>query len=69
MPKKPQTKPKAKRKPAKRQPKEDFCQIAFRTVQETIRRSVVVQFVVAAVSDHRNLLNSQAGGHRLPLQP
>jgi hypothetical protein len=32
-------KPKSKPKRAKRQPKEDFCQIAFRTVQETIKRS------------------------------
>jgi len=37
MPKKP--KPPQKRKPAKRTPKEDFNQAAFRTVQEAIRRS------------------------------
>jgi hypothetical protein len=37
MPKKPAKKtPKPKAKP---QPKEDFCQTAFRTVQETIKRS------------------------------
>jgi len=32
-------KPNRKSKPPKRQPKEDFCQTAFRTVQETIKRS------------------------------
>jgi hypothetical protein len=42
MEKKTEPKPKAKTKTAgrpKRQPKEDFCQVAYRTVQETIRRS------------------------------
>jgi hypothetical protein len=39
MPKKSKPKPKSKRKPAKRPPKEDFNQAAFRTIQETIRRS------------------------------
>ena len=38
MPKKP-VKKAPKRKPSKRQPKEDFNQAAFRAVQETIRRS------------------------------
>ncbi len=38
MKKKP-AKPTAKRNPPKRQPKEDFCQTAFRTVQETIKTS------------------------------
>ncbi|MGD1154204.1 MAG: hypothetical protein ABSA41_00055 [Terriglobia bacterium] len=39
MPKKTEPKRKISPKPTKRQPKEDFCQIAFRTVQETIKRS------------------------------
>jgi hypothetical protein len=39
MPKKSQAKPKPKRKPAKRQPKEDFNQAASRAVEETIRRA------------------------------
>jgi len=37
--KKQAAKPKPKRKPAKRQPREDFNQAAFRAVQETIRIS------------------------------
>jgi hypothetical protein len=41
MPKKPvkPAKKALKRKPAKRQPKEDFNQAAFRSVQETIKLS------------------------------
>jgi hypothetical protein len=39
--KKPTAKP--KKKPAKRQPKEDFNQAAFRALQETIRRSEEVR--------------------------
>jgi len=35
MPKKPKAKP--KRKPAKRQPREDFNQAAFRVVQEATK--------------------------------
>jgi hypothetical protein len=41
MPKKPKVKPKSKRKPVKRPPREDFNQAAFRVVQETVKRSEV----------------------------
>jgi hypothetical protein len=36
---KPKVKPKGKRKPLKREPKPDTVQIAWKTAEETIRRS------------------------------
>jgi len=36
---KPKSRPKTKRKPAKRKPREDMNQTAYRIMQEVIRRS------------------------------